>query len=31
MSGKHVILTEAAHAYRYESDQFHDFTIPPSL
>ncbi len=26
MSDRHVVLTEAAHAYRYESEQFHDFT-----
>lgn len=27
MGEGHVVLTEASHAYRYESDQFHDFTI----
>lgn len=27
MSDRHVVLTEAAHAYRYESEQFHDFTV----
>lgn len=27
ISDKHVIITEASHAYRYESDQFHDFTV----
>ena len=26
MSDRHIVLTEAAHAYRYESDQFTDFT-----
>lgn len=26
MSDRHIVLTEAAHAYRYESEQFHDFT-----
>jgi hypothetical protein len=26
MSDCHIVLTEAAHAYRYESDQFIDFT-----
>lgn len=27
MSDRHIVLTEAAHAYRYESEQFHDFTV----
>ena len=27
MSDRHIVLTEAAHPYRYESDQFHDFTV----
>jgi len=27
MSDRHIVLTEAIHAYRYESDRFHDFTV----
>ena len=27
MSDRHIVLTEAAHTYRYESEQFHDFTV----
>ena len=27
MSDRHIVLTEAAHAYRYESEQFHNFTV----
>jgi len=27
ISDRHIVLTEAAHPYRYESEQFHDFTV----
>ena len=27
MSDRHIVITEAVHAYRYESEQFHDFTV----